>query len=73
MAKVALMDMIYNLGETKFSRSKWPNLFKAVNQRDWKEAAKQSNRKIPNDTTNRNQKTFDQFIAAAEMEKELNP
>lgn len=73
MAKVALMDMIYNLGETKFSRNNWPNLFKAVNQRDWKEAAKQSNRKIPNDSTGRNRDTFEQFIAAAEMEKESSP
>ncbi len=69
-AKIALMDMIFNLGETKFSRGSWPNLFKAVNQRDWRTAANQSHRKIPNDKSNRNQDTYNQFIEAAEMEEQ---
>ncbi|MCB9982105.1 MAG: peptidoglycan-binding protein [Rhodospirillales bacterium] len=70
-AKVALMDMIFNLGETKFSRGNWPNLFKAVNQRDWRTAANQSHRKIPNDKSNRNRDTHNQFIDAAEMEEQV--
>lgn len=69
-AKVALMDMIFNLGETRFSRGNWPSFFKAVNQRDWRAAAEQSHRKIPNDKSSRNGDTFDQFIEAAEMEEE---
>jgi GH24 family phage-related lysozyme (muramidase) len=68
-AKIALMDMIYNLGETRFSRTKWPSLFKAVNQRDWETAAEQSHRQIPNDQTGRNQHTYDQFTDAADMEE----
>jgi GH24 family phage-related lysozyme (muramidase) len=69
-AKVALMDMIFNLGETRFSAGKWPNLFKAVQQRQWEIAALESSRRIPNDSGGRNQTTFDQFMEAAEIEKQ---
>lgn len=67
-AKVALMDMIYNLGATKFSLGSWPDLFSAVNQRDWDTAAEECHRlKIPED---RNTDTRNQFKEAAEMERE---
>ncbi len=67
-AKSALLDMVFNLGQTRFSRYKWPTLFKAVSQRNWKAAAAQSKRNIPNDKTDRNQKTHDSFLKAAEWE-----
>lgn len=65
-AKVALMDMIYNLGETKFSRMNWPNLFKSISQRDWNIAAEQCHRQDIPETRNTN--TSDQFKEASTME-----
>lgn len=44
-ARIALMDMIYNLGGTKFSPDKWPRLFRAIISRNWAKAAEESNRK----------------------------
>lgn len=67
-AKVALMDMIFNLGETKFSRGNWPNLFKAVNQRDWRTGAAQSHRLGVSEK--RNGHTRGQFLSAAEKEEQ---
>lgn len=67
-AKIALIDMIFNMGETVFSRGGWPNLFKAVNQRDWRTAAEECSRKdVPEE---RNTKTRNFFIKAAEMEEQ---
>jgi len=67
-AKISLIDMLFNMGETVFSRGGWPNLFKAVNQRDWRTAAEESHRKdVPED---RNRQTYDYFIKAAEMEEQ---
>jgi hypothetical protein len=62
------MDMIFNLGETKFSRGNWPNFFKAVNQREWRMAAEQSHRRGISEK--RNGHTRDQFLKAAEMEEQ---
>lgn len=45
-AKLALMDLIFNLGATNL-RTKWPNLNKAVKASDWANAALNSNRKPP--------------------------
>lgn len=67
-AKIALMDMIFNIGATKFSLGKWPNLFTAVNQRNWSRAAHESDRSIPNGDNKRNDDTHRQFLDAATME-----
>ncbi len=65
-AKIALMDMIYNIGAEKFSRGQWGNFFLAVNQRDWDTAAQECHRTgIGED---RNIDTYKQFKDAAEME-----
>ncbi len=44
--KLALFDMIFNLGMTNL-KNKWPSFNKAIADKDWAEAAKQSNRKSP--------------------------
>lgn len=67
-AKIALMDMIYNMGESRFSEVKWPNFFEAVADRDWETAAKESHRKDVKGT--RNQDTYDKFMDAAGDEAE---
>jgi len=45
-AKLALMDLIFNLGLTNL-RTQWPNLNKAIKASDWAKAALNSNRKAP--------------------------
>jgi GH24 family phage-related lysozyme (muramidase) len=40
-AQQALTDMQFNMGSAKFSASKWPNLFAAVETQDWAKAAKE--------------------------------
>lgn len=61
-AKIALHDMIYNLGESKL-RNSFPSLNAAVNRQDWTTAATESHRTGIGAT--RNQDTFDQFMQAA--------
>lgn len=34
-----LLNMLYNMGETKFNPQKWPNFFRAIKDRNWKQAA----------------------------------
>lgn len=48
-AKAALIDLMYNIGATKFVKQKWPSLFAAVLAvpPHWKVAAAESNRKPP--------------------------
>lgn len=43
-AKLALLDMIYTLGQTQL-QNHWPLFNDAVRKRDWQAAAQQSNRK----------------------------
>jgi GH24 family phage-related lysozyme (muramidase) len=45
-ARLALMDMIFNMGMTKM-KNKFPKLNTAVKARDWATAAKESRRKAP--------------------------
>lgn len=66
-AKAALMDMIYNIGGTKFIAAKWPLLFSAVGARDWGKAAVKSRRVDVSEE--RNAYTRNLFMQAAEMEK----
>lgn len=61
-ARLALQDMIYNLGMTKFN--KFSNLKDAVIRRDWVTAAAESHRKIPDES--RNDAVRDLFLKAAE-------
>jgi GH24 family phage-related lysozyme (muramidase) len=59
--KLALLDMIYNLGAPKLF-GQFPALEKAVNAQDWKTAAGQSHRKHKGATDNRNAWTRHQFL-----------
>ncbi len=45
-AKLALCDMIFNLGMTNL-KTQWPTMNAAVKSKDWKKAAANSNRKPP--------------------------
>lgn len=72
-AQIALFDMEYNLGPTKFRPNRidpktgeeegWPKLFDAINRRDWKQAAEQSHRRDIDDQ--RNQKAQNLFLESA--------
>ena len=39
-----LIDMAFNIGNTKFPANNWPSLMAAIRQRDWLAASKQVNR-----------------------------
>lgn len=45
-AKLALLDIIFNVGMTDL-KNRWPNISKAVKAKDWGKAALASNRKAP--------------------------
>jgi len=61
-AKLALLDMLYNLGETKLFRE-YPLLLAAVNHQHWLTVSQQCHRAGPN--SERNQWTRNQFLASA--------
>lgn len=44
-AQEVLLDMHFNLGDSGFSRARWPKLFAAVDARNWLAASLQCNRK----------------------------
>lgn len=73
-AQRALLDMQFNLGDTKFQeeyydsrikkmKSAWPKLFDAVKERDWLTAASQSHRKDIQEE--RNKFVYDLFKEAS--------
>lgn len=62
-AQDALLDMMFNIGPTKFTKSKWPSLFAAVENKDWTAAAAQSHRADVSD--DRNNAIRDLFLSAA--------
>ena len=39
--KCVLLDMLFNMGMTRFNPSKWPNMFKAIEEENWDEASNQ--------------------------------
>ncbi len=39
--RVVVLNMMYNMGQSRFNPKKWPNFFKAINLKNYKEAAKQ--------------------------------
>lgn len=43
-AKIVIIDMMFNMGATRFTKEKWSNFYGAVNKHDWSTAAKQSHR-----------------------------
>jgi len=70
-ARLALLDMIFNLGMTALKRD-WPKLNKAVKSKDWTEAATQSNRPQVGDL--RNSYVRELFGAAAKSASDnVNP
>ncbi|SNR89185.1 MULTISPECIES: peptidoglycan-binding domain-containing protein [unclassified Azospirillum] len=68
-AKIVLMDMIYNIGTTKFNAEKWKNLFAAIAIRDWGAAAQQSNRNAIPDERNKAVRTYFEKAKLLEEEK----
>lgn len=62
-AQLALFDMIFNLGASGL-RTKFPKFNKAIRQRNWKEAASESNR--PQLGVERNRDIRDLFLKAEE-------
>lgn len=62
-AKIALFDMIFNLGATKL-RMLFPKFNQAIQQRDWQVAASESHR-LPPVSVARNQYVHDLLIKAA--------
>lgn len=65
-AKIALTDMIYQIGGSKFEAGRWPKLFAAVRSRNWLEAGRESNR--PDAQPDRNAKTLAKFKEAQSLE-----
>ena len=66
-AQLALLDMIFNLGNTRFSE--YVNLIAAVKFRNWALAAAESERNRGDEQyKNRNEKVFNLFMQAAAME-----
>lgn len=57
-AKIVLMDMIYNIGATRFNAEKWKKLFAAVAARDWATAAQESNRRGVSDERNEEARSY---------------
>jgi len=64
-AQDALLDMMFNIGLTRFSEGNWPNLFSAVRAKDWRTAATNCHRNgIPD---SRNDSIKNLFLAAAQQ------
>lgn len=36
-----ILDMLFNMGMTRFNPNKWPSMFAAIEEENWEEAAKQ--------------------------------
>lgn len=45
-ARKALQDMEFQVGPTRFTQDRWPNMFDAVKNRNWERAARESQRDI---------------------------
>lgn len=67
-ARTALIDIEYNLGRSGFSEKRWPNLYKAVRERDCATAAKESERDI-GENDERNERTKEKFFIAQQLAK----
>jgi GH24 family phage-related lysozyme (muramidase) len=68
-AQRALLDMEYNIGQTKFNAQKWPGLFSAVKSRDWQTAANESHRAGIGE--GRNEWTKDLFQQASQQKARI--
>jgi len=68
--QAGLIDMIFNMGATRFTDSLWPNLFAAMNADDaipdWNGVAAQCKRHAPN--SDRNKEIKELFLAAAQQQ-----
>jgi len=64
-AKLALMDLIFNVGMTNL-KNKWPTMNAAIKAKDWAKAAANSNRKAPISAA-RNKYVKDLFIKASQV------
>lgn len=43
--QMAILDMHFNMGGLNFTRRKWPGFFKAIDDKNWRDAALESSRK----------------------------
>jgi GH24 family phage-related lysozyme (muramidase) len=68
-AQDALLDMMFNIGLTKFTKDNWPKLFEAVEAKNWRTAAAQSHRSDVSD--DRNDAIRDLFLSAAGMGRDV--
>jgi GH24 family phage-related lysozyme (muramidase) len=65
-AQDALLDMMFNLGLTKFSKANWPKLFAAVENKDWTSAADNCHRDdVQKDRNNEIKQLFRNAVSAA--------
>jgi hypothetical protein len=65
--------MEYQIGPTRFKEEAWGKLFPAVRDRDWKKAAEQSHRKVPNSNAEfRNESTRKMFEEAYRIDNYKN-
>ena len=39
--QAVLLDMLFNMGMTRFNPEKWPKMFQAITEQNWEEAANQ--------------------------------
>ncbi|SBS29330.1 hypothetical protein MSP8887_01048 [Marinomonas spartinae] len=69
-AKMALLDLIFNVGMTNLN-TQWPRLKKAVLNQNWEKAAQESNRKYPI-PPERNNYVKNLFEKAAKKNQTLN-
>jgi hypothetical protein len=65
-SRTGLSDLEYNIGPVKLRRERWPNLWDAVEHRDWATVAKESHRVTPNEL--RNIETKQLFLDAVRRE-----
>ena len=68
--RLALFDMIFNLGSTKFP-SNWPGFIRALKAENWQEAAKQSRR--PQLSASRNQYVQNLLLAGESQSRTAPP
>ncbi len=68
LAQEALIDMMFNIGLTNFTRAKWPKLFTAIDGKKWADAANESNRpEVPADRNAEIKKLFNDAAAKTPM------
>ncbi len=50
--RIIVLNMMYNMGQTRFNQNRWPKFFRAINYKNYKEAAKELKYKADGVTEN---------------------